>query len=178
MAEQIHKRLTDEQMKMIVEKYLAKELSAAEAMELLCLKRRQFFDWVQKYRNHPENFSIAYRRTEGSRKLNERTHAHILSELATEKALIDDPSIPVRFYNYSYINSNYLPPLQLERLPGKCIRDLFEDISAVLADGRDIASYSGEVASPPVRTGRYRLSFLSASSFSRPFLPGYCRREH
>jgi transposase len=113
MAEQIHKGLTDEQMKMIVEKYLAKELSAAEAMELLCLKRRQFFDWVQKYRNHPDNFSIAYRRTEGSRKLNERTHAHILSELATEKALIDDPSIPVRFYNYSYIKD------QLEKNHGE-----------------------------------------------------------
>jgi transposase len=103
MGEQIHKRLTDEQMKMIVEKYLAKELSAAEAMELLCLKRRQFFEWVQKYRNDPERFTMAYRRTESSRKLDEATHAHILSELAIEKALVDDPSIPVRFYNYSYI---------------------------------------------------------------------------
>lgn len=96
MGEQIHKRLTDEQMKMIVEKYLTKELSAAEAMELLCLKRRQFFAWVQKYRNDPERFTMAYRRTERSRKLDEATHAHILSELAIEKALVDDPSIPVR----------------------------------------------------------------------------------
>lgn len=113
MTEQIHKRLTDEQMKMIVEKYLAKELSAAEAMELLCLKRRQFFDWVQKYRSDPEDFSIAYRRTEGGRKLDEGIHAHILSELAVEKALIDDPSIPVRFYNYSYVKD------QLEKNHGE-----------------------------------------------------------
>lgn len=91
---------------MIVEKHLAKELSAAQATEHLCLKRQQFFDWVQKFRSDPENFSIAYRRTEGSRKLDEGVHAHILSELAIEKALIDDPSIPVRFYNYSCIKDH------------------------------------------------------------------------
>ncbi|OPY67208.1 MAG: hypothetical protein A4E63_02315 [Syntrophorhabdus sp. PtaU1.Bin050] len=102
MGEQIHKRLTDEQMKMIVEKYLAKELNAAEAMELLSLKRRQFFEWVQKYRNDPESFTVAYRRRGASRKLNDTAHSHILQELAIEKALIDDPSIP-RYYNYSYI---------------------------------------------------------------------------
>jgi hypothetical protein len=103
MDEQIHKRLTDEQMKMIVEKYLMKELTAAEAMELLCLKRRQFFEWVLRYKSDPESFTIAYRRTDVTRKFDETIHAHILSELAVEKTLIDDPSIPVKFYNYSYI---------------------------------------------------------------------------
>lgn len=103
MDEQIHKRLNDEQMRMIMEKYRRKELAAIEAMELLCLKRRQFFEWLQRYRNNPEGFTITYRRTERTRKLDETVDAHILNELAIEKGLIDDPSIPVRFYNYSYI---------------------------------------------------------------------------
>lgn len=103
MDEQVHKRLTDEQMKMIVKKYLARELTVLEAMELLSLKRRQFFEWVQRYKSDPESFTISYRRTDVPRKLDETVHAHILSELAVEKALIDDPSIPVKFYNYSYI---------------------------------------------------------------------------
>ena len=112
MNEQIHKRLTDEQMKMIVEKYLRKEMAASEAMELLCLKRRQFFEWVRKYRNNPAGFTTAYRRTEGSRKLDETVHTHILSELAIEKTLIDDPSVPVRFYNYSYVKDQLMKSYQ------------------------------------------------------------------
>ncbi|MGA2122765.1 MAG: hypothetical protein ABSG49_12110 [Methanoregula sp.] len=103
MGEQVHKRVTDEQMRMIMERYLAGELSASHAMELLGLKRSQFFEWVQKYKNHPESFSIEYRRKGTNRQLDERLHAHILQELEKEKALIDDPSIPIRFYNYSYI---------------------------------------------------------------------------
>ena len=103
MGEQIHKRLSDEQAKMIMEKYLARELSAAHAMELLSLKRRQFFEWAQKYRNDPEGFTIAYGRKGTGRKLGDVVHDHILQELAREKALIDDPSMPIRFYNYSYI---------------------------------------------------------------------------
>ncbi len=103
MGEQIHKRLSDEQAKMIMEKYLARELSATHAMELLSLKRRQFFEWAQKYRSDPEGFSIGYRRNGTNRQLDERVHAHILQEFEKEKALIEDPSIPIRFYNYSYI---------------------------------------------------------------------------
>ena len=103
MGEQVHKRLGDEQVKMIMERYLAGALSAAHAMELLCLKRRQFFEWVQKYRSDPEAFTIAYGRKAAVRKLDDAVHGHILQELAKEKALIDDPSMPIRFYNYSYI---------------------------------------------------------------------------
>jgi len=103
MGEQVHKRLADEQVKMIMERYLAGEFSASHAMELLGLKRSRFFEWVQKYKNHPESFSIEYRRKGASRQLDERVHSHILQELEKEKALIDDPSIPIRFYNYSYI---------------------------------------------------------------------------
>lgn len=108
MGEQIHKRLADEQMKMIIERYLARELPAVHAMELLGLKRRQFFEWVQKYRDNPSSFTMAYRRKAGARKLDEEVHGHILRELATEKGLIDDPSVPIRFYNYSYIQDQLL----------------------------------------------------------------------
>ena len=103
MGEQVHKRLSDEQVKMIMEKYLSRELSAGHAMELLDLKRRQFFEWAQRYRNDPEGFTIAYGRKGTGRKLDDIVHDHILQELAREKTLIEDPSMPVRFYNYSYI---------------------------------------------------------------------------
>jgi hypothetical protein len=103
MSEQVHKRLADEQVRMILGRYVAKELAAAQAMELLDLKRRQFFEWVQRYRKEPESFTIQYQRQGKGRKLADAVDRHILEELAIEKALIDDPALPVRFYNYSYI---------------------------------------------------------------------------
>lgn len=103
MNEQIHKRLTDEQVKMILSQYVAKEMTSAEAMELLGLKRRQFFEWAQRYRKDPGSFTIQYLRDERNRKIDDSVDRHILEELAIEKALIDNPSVPIRFYNYSYI---------------------------------------------------------------------------
>jgi hypothetical protein len=41
--EQIHKRLTNEQVIVILEHYMAKEISAQEAGESLGLKKSQFF---------------------------------------------------------------------------------------------------------------------------------------
>ncbi len=69
MSEQVHRRLGDEQVKMILGRYAAKELTAAQAMELLGLRRRQYFEWVQRYREDPEGFTIQYRRKEKSRKV-------------------------------------------------------------------------------------------------------------
>jgi hypothetical protein len=103
MGEQMHKRLTDEQVRMILRRYTAKELTAAEAIELLGLKRRQFFEWAQRYRKDPVGFTVQYQRSEKNRKLDEAVDKHIFEELAIEKALIDDPALPIRFYNYSYI---------------------------------------------------------------------------
>ena len=103
MSEQVHKRLADEQVRMILGRYTGKELTAAEAIELLGLKRRQFFEWAQRYRMDPHGFTVQYQRKEKNRKLDDAVDRHILEELAIEKALIDDPALPIRFYNYSYI---------------------------------------------------------------------------
>ena len=103
MSVQIHKRLTDEQVRMILSRYVVKEMKASEAMELLGIKRRQFFEWVQRYRKDPACFTIKYNRDEKNRKLDNTIDQCIFKELAIEKALIDNPAMPIRFYNYSYI---------------------------------------------------------------------------
>ena len=103
MGEQVHKRLTDEQVRMVLGRYVAGELTAAEAIELLDLKRRQFFEWAQRYRKDPDSFTVRYQRKEKNRRIDDVVDRHILEELAIEKRLIDDPALPVRFYNYSYI---------------------------------------------------------------------------
>ncbi len=103
MTEQVHKRLIDEQVKMVVDRFIRKELSSEQAMQLLGLKRSQFFEWVRRYRESEAAFTIQYHREGKSRGVRPVVERRILQELKAEKALIDDPSLPVRFYNYSYI---------------------------------------------------------------------------
>ncbi|MBI5193706.1 MAG: hypothetical protein HZA08_09740 [Nitrospirae bacterium] len=50
MTAQMHKRHTNDQVKMILERYLKKELSFEQAMDLLELKRSQFFELVKRVR--------------------------------------------------------------------------------------------------------------------------------
>lgn len=103
MTEHIHKRLIEEQVRMILERYLRKELSAEQGMNLLGLKRRQFFKLLKRYKENYDGFTIEYSRKWSNRNINKDVEKNILNELKTEKALIDNPSMPVRFYNYSFI---------------------------------------------------------------------------
>jgi hypothetical protein len=107
MVDQIHRRLIDEQVRMILERYIKKELGTIQAMDLLGLKRRQFFEWVKRYREHSEGFSVEYS-TRSNRRLSGDKDSRILEELAVEKKLIEDPLMPIRFYNYSYIQDQLL----------------------------------------------------------------------
>jgi len=105
MVEQIHRRLSDEQVKMILDRYVKKELGTEQAMNLLGLKRSQFFELVKKYRETPDGFTIEYSRRWSNRKIGEDVTKNILKELKIEKVLIDDPAMPIRFYNYSFIKN-------------------------------------------------------------------------
>jgi hypothetical protein len=133
MSEQVHRRLADEQVRMVLGRYVAKELTTAQAMELLGLKRRQFFEWAQRYRDDPEGFTIRYRRQGKSRKVDAAVDKHILDELVIEKALIDDPALPVRFYNYSYIQDqirkNYREKVSLPTIIDRAKKTAFISLS-------------------------------------------------
>jgi hypothetical protein len=103
MTEQVHKRLIDEQVKMILDRFIRKELQSEQAMGLLGLKRSQFFEWVKKYRESKETFTIQYHREGKAREIHPEVESKILRELKVEKTLIEDPTLPIRYYNYSYI---------------------------------------------------------------------------
>jgi transposase len=103
MTEQGHKRLIDEQVKMILDRFIRKELQSEQAMDLLGLKRSQFFEWVKKYRESGERFTIQYHRQGKTRGIRPEVEGKILQELKAEKALIENPTLPIWFYNYSYL---------------------------------------------------------------------------
>jgi len=108
MTEHIHKRLIDEQARMILEKYLNKEIGVEQGMNLLGLKRRQFFKWVKKYRKNKDCFTIEYKRNEKTRGISKEIETNILNELKVEKRLIDDSAMPISFYNYSFIKDQIM----------------------------------------------------------------------
>ena len=102
--QQLHKRLTNEQVITILENYLAKEISAAEAMASLGLKKTQFFELAAKYKSgSKKEFSIDYVRNRKCRGISDKAEKAIAKELLAEKKLIDDRSIPIRHYNYSAV---------------------------------------------------------------------------
>jgi len=107
MTEHIRKRLTREQVRTILDRYLKKEISAEYDMDLLGLKRRQFFKWVKKYRKDYEVFTIEYSRNGANRRISEDIEKSILKELKTEKTLIGNPTMPIRFYNYTIFGVHY-----------------------------------------------------------------------
>jgi hypothetical protein len=100
---QVHKRFTDQQVKDLIERYLKKEIERKYIQEMLGIKKVRFFALIKKYREAPEKFSIQYTRGGAPRSIDPAIEKNILKELSTDRKLIDNPAVPLRRYNYSYI---------------------------------------------------------------------------
>jgi len=103
MAEQLHKRFADEQVRELLAKYIEEEIELKYVLDILGIKRRRFFKLLQEYRENPDTFSIAYQRKKRTRGIKKEIERNILKELHLEKTLIENKEIPVWRYNYSYI---------------------------------------------------------------------------
>ncbi len=109
MPQQLRKRLTEEQVKAILENYVSGEISAQSARENLGLKRSWFFDLIKVYRDNPDNFTLKPSKKDNSHlKISAETETLIIKELEKEKQLIDNKDMPVRFYNYSAVRDDLL----------------------------------------------------------------------
>ena len=100
---QFHKRFTSDQVKELLERYLRNEVERKYIQEILGIRRRRFFALLKQYREDPQGFTIQYHRTTPSRTLSPKIEPNIFRELAIEKKTIQDPDIPLKSYNYSYI---------------------------------------------------------------------------
>jgi len=99
----IHKNVCDEEARRIFALYEEKSLSRAEAQQQLGVKDSQFYVWLAVYRANKQSFSVTYNRKTTNRKLPHNVAIHIRRELEQDKRLIDNPAIPIMFYNYSAI---------------------------------------------------------------------------
>lgn len=104
--QQMHKRLSLEQVKTIFDNYFAKEISAKDARDNLGIQKSHFYRLATEYENNPDGFNLGYERTVANNKIDSNTEEKILTELEADKKLIDNKDIAIRYYNYSAIKEN------------------------------------------------------------------------
>lgn len=98
----ISKRLSDAQVITILTQYDEGKIGASDAQAKLGLKPSRFFDCVKAFRANT-TFTIARSLEERKTRVSTETEERIKEELEKEQKLINDPSIPIRFYNYSAV---------------------------------------------------------------------------
>ncbi len=103
MAQQLHKRFSTPEVKMLLEKYLNEKVELVYILEILKIRRSRFFELLRQYRKDSDNFSVEYTRNSATRRIREEVEKNIISELEKEKKLIEDKSIVITGYNYSYV---------------------------------------------------------------------------
>src|SRR4030065_2512641 len=97
---QLHKRFTDEQIRLLFKRYGEGLMARMEIEEIIDVSKTRFFALVKAYRRNPETFTIAYLRN-NSPKISEQVETEIKQELLRDKDLIEDPDLPIEEYNYS-----------------------------------------------------------------------------
>jgi len=100
---QLHKRFTDNQVKELIERYLSKEIERHYIQQILGIGKTRFFALVNAYRHSPLEFSIQYETNSKTRTIPQAVEDNILKELQIEKHMIENPEIPIKHYNYSYV---------------------------------------------------------------------------
>jgi len=103
MAEQIHRRFTDDHIKLLLDLYLKKTIDLPHALQELECSKRRFYQLLRNYREAPERFTIAYARNKPNRRLPEIIEQAIKEELLIDRQLIRDRETTIRGYNYAFI---------------------------------------------------------------------------
>lgn len=98
--DQLHRRFTVEQVKVLLHGYCQGTLSRADAQSLLGVGKTRFFALVGEYRSDPASFSIAYARETPGR-LSTPIERAMETELRREQKLVEDPRLPISSYNYA-----------------------------------------------------------------------------
>jgi hypothetical protein len=101
-VQQIHKRFTTEQVKVLLLQYDQGHMARTEVQELLGVGKTRFFALLADYRQDAGAFSVTYERTAPGR-LAQTTEDALQRVLLEEKALVEDKRLPISSYNYSAV---------------------------------------------------------------------------
>lgn len=98
--DQLHRRFSDEQVKLLLQRYAEGEMARSEIQEILGIGKTRLFALLKAWRRSPEDFSIAYERATPGR-LSPEAEDEIAQELRREQQLVEDPQLPISNYNYT-----------------------------------------------------------------------------
>jgi hypothetical protein len=98
--DQIHKRFTTEQIKVLFQGYCQGTIQRGCVEETLGIGKTRFFALLKEYRQSPKTFSLSYKRAT-SAKLSTTAEIEITKGLIREKELVEDKRLPISGYNYS-----------------------------------------------------------------------------
>ena len=84
---QLHKRFSNEQVKLLLQGYVQGRIARAEVEGILQINKTRFFALVKEYRQAPDAFSLDYQRETPAR-LSMEVEAAIARELLREKELV------------------------------------------------------------------------------------------
>ena len=96
----IHKRFSTDQVKTLFTAYLKKRMTREEVEQELEIGKSRFFVLLKKYRKTPDTFTVSYHR-HTPKKLTHAAEQAIIQGLQFDKTLIENPNIPIGWYNYS-----------------------------------------------------------------------------
>lgn len=100
---QLHTNFNNEQVKQYLAWYIDGTMSQDDVCQQLGIKQSRFYALLKLYKTSPANFSVAYGRDYANYKKDRTTTAAIRKELELDKSFIDNPNMPIMFYNYSAI---------------------------------------------------------------------------
>jgi hypothetical protein len=98
--DQLHRRFSDEQVKILLQSYRQGKVTRADLQEILGIEKTRFFALLKAHRQNPDAFSITYRR-ETPKRLSTKVEEEIKTALLYERQIINDPDLPILDYNYS-----------------------------------------------------------------------------
>ena len=87
--DQLHKRFTAEQIRVLLQGYCQGTIERASVEETMDIGKTRFFALLKEYRQDPKAFSPSYKRTTPAR-LSAAVEAEIEKELLREKDLVED----------------------------------------------------------------------------------------
>jgi len=125
---QLHKRFTVEQIRVLFRGYCQGILTRAEVQEMLGIGRTCFFALLKRCRQDPETFTVSCRRATQAR-LSAVVEAETKRALWQEKEMVEDRRLPISGYNYSAVR---------DRLAKKGIR---VSVNTIISRAKDLGCY-------------------------------------
>lgn len=85
MGQQLHKRFSTEMVQSYLVRYLDKTLELSYLLDILGIKRRRFFQLLNRYQTDPKHFSLVFPREKPPRTLAPEIEINIFNELLWKK---------------------------------------------------------------------------------------------